>query len=131
MHVKPIDMASVPLSGLLSLLLLAAASRKIMKSRGAHLPAREEVMLSANSPKRDYIEEITVELVQRPLMEPVTGKIVYDETHTVRVSSPIAGRVIGAIAAMGRLFAQVMCWLNWIARNWGRRNQLIQTLSPI
>ena len=34
-------------------------------------------------------------------MEPVTGKIVYDETHTVRVSSPIFGRVTGAIAAVG------------------------------
>jgi cobalt-zinc-cadmium efflux system membrane fusion protein len=34
-------------------------------------------------------------------MEPVTAKIVYDETHTVRVFSPIAGRVTGAIAALG------------------------------
>ena len=59
------------------------------------------MILSENSPKRQYIEEVTAQLVQRPLMEPVTGKIVYDETHTVRVSSPIVGRVIGAIAAVG------------------------------
>ena len=49
------------------------------------------MILSENSPKRQYIEEIIVQLTQRPLMEPVTGKIVYDETHTVRVSSPISG----------------------------------------
>ncbi|HET7060574.1 MAG TPA: efflux RND transporter periplasmic adaptor subunit [Nitrosospira sp.] len=34
-------------------------------------------------------------------MEPVAAKIVYDESHTVRVFSPIAGRVTGAIAPTG------------------------------
>jgi cobalt-zinc-cadmium efflux system membrane fusion protein len=34
-------------------------------------------------------------------MDPVTGTITYDETRTARVSSPIAGRVIGNILALG------------------------------
>jgi cobalt-zinc-cadmium efflux system membrane fusion protein len=34
-------------------------------------------------------------------MDPVTGTVAYDETRTARVSSPIAGRVTGAIAALG------------------------------
>ena len=34
-------------------------------------------------------------------MDPVTGKIAYDEIRTARVSSPIAGRVIGDIAPLG------------------------------
>jgi cobalt-zinc-cadmium efflux system membrane fusion protein len=34
-------------------------------------------------------------------MDPVTGTVVYDESRTARVSSPIAGRVTGSIAALG------------------------------
>ena len=44
----------------------------------------------------------------------------YDETRTVRVFSPITGRVIGAIAAIGRRFARVMCWRSWIAPELGQ-----------
>jgi membrane fusion protein, heavy metal efflux system len=88
-------------AGLLSLSLLACQPENREAPRLAQPRPNGEVVLSENSPKRDYIKEITAQLVQRPLMEPVTGKIVYDEAHTVRVSSPIAGRVIGAIAAVG------------------------------
>lgn len=70
------------------------------KSEAPLLPP-DEVLLSTASPKRAYIKEAVVELSQRLLMEPVTGKIVYDEAHTVRISSPISGRVIGKIAALG------------------------------
>ena len=87
--------------GVLSLSLLACQQQ----SREQPLPVtnhpKDEVILSSDSPKRDFIKEITIELVQRPLMDPVTGKITYDETRTARISSPIAGRVIGAIAALG------------------------------
>jgi cobalt-zinc-cadmium efflux system membrane fusion protein len=62
---------------------------------------KDEVLLAPNSPKRAYIKEALVESVQRPLMDPVTGTVAYDETRTARVSSPIAGRVTGAIAALG------------------------------
>jgi len=65
------------------------------------LPPTDEVILRPESPKRQYIEEAVLELVQRPLMDPVTGKITYDEIRTARVSSPIAGRVIGDIAPLG------------------------------
>jgi cobalt-zinc-cadmium efflux system membrane fusion protein len=88
-------------AGLLSLSLLACQPQNKELPRQASPRPKDEVILSENSPKRQYIEETTVQLVQRPLMEPVAGKIVYDETHTVRVSSPIAGRVIGAIAPVG------------------------------
>ena len=62
---------------------------------------KDEVVLSPQSPKREYIKDEIIELVQQPLMDPVTGKIAYNEARTARVSSPIAGRVIGAIAALG------------------------------
>ena len=62
---------------------------------------KNEVLLAHDSPKRGYIKEAIVELTHRPLMDPVTGTVVYDETRTARVSSPIAGRVIGSIADLG------------------------------
>lgn len=53
-----------------------------------------EVELPSNSPKRPYIKEAVLSLVQRPLMEPVAGKVSYDETQTTRIASPINGRVV-------------------------------------
>ena len=88
-------------AGLLSLSLLACQPQKDEQPQQIVDQPKDEVILSADSPKREYIDEAIVELVQRPLMDPVTGKITYDETRTARVSSPIAGRVIGTIAALG------------------------------
>lgn len=61
----------------------------------------DEVILSPTSPKWGYITESVVQLTQRPLMDPVNAKLAYDETHTVRVSSPISGRVHGKILDLG------------------------------
>jgi cobalt-zinc-cadmium efflux system membrane fusion protein len=88
-------------AGLLSLSLLACQQQSPEQPLPVTNHPKDEVILSSDSPKRDFIKEITIELVQRPLMDPVTGKITYDETRTARISSPIAGRVIGAIAALG------------------------------
>jgi len=68
-----------------------------------HLPVipKGEVMLSPNSPNRGYIKDAIVALSTRPLLDPVTGTVAYDETRTVRVSSPISGRVTGNIAKLG------------------------------
>ncbi|HEX8873927.1 MAG TPA: efflux RND transporter periplasmic adaptor subunit [Nitrosospira sp.] len=88
-------------AGLLSLLLLACQQQNGEEPQRAPVPPPDEVVLQSESPKRQYIEEAVVELIQRPLMDPVTGKITYDEVRTARVSSPIAGRVIGTIAPLG------------------------------
>jgi cobalt-zinc-cadmium efflux system membrane fusion protein len=66
----------------------------------APLPG-DEILLPADSSKRGYIQEQKVELVSAPVMEPVAGKIAYDETRTARISSPIPGRVVSAIPALG------------------------------
>jgi len=63
--------------------------------------SHDEVILSSSSPKWGYITESVVQLTQRPLMDPVNAKLVYDETHTVRISSPVAGRVHGRILDLG------------------------------
>ena len=87
--------------GMVGFSLAACQAQNNEKPRRAPVPSKEEVVLAPDSPKRQYIEEVAAELVQRPLMEPVAARIVYDETRTVRVFSPITGRVIGAIAAIG------------------------------
>ena len=88
-------------AGLLSLFLSGCQSQNHEQPQPAATHPKDEVILGRDSPKREYIKDEIIELVQRPLMDPVTGKIAYDEIHTARVSSPIAGRVIGAIAALG------------------------------
>ncbi len=60
-----------------------------------------EIVLAEDSPKRAYIKEAVASLAPRPLLEPLPGKIVYDETRTVRVRSPIAGRVLTVAASLG------------------------------
>jgi cobalt-zinc-cadmium efflux system membrane fusion protein len=87
--------------GLLSLFLSGCQSQNHEQPQPVIVHPKDEVILSRDSPKREYIKDKIIELVQRPLMDPVTGKITYDETRTARVSSPIAGRVIGSIAALG------------------------------
>jgi cobalt-zinc-cadmium efflux system membrane fusion protein len=63
--------------------------------------SQDEVILSPSSPKWGYITESVVQLTQRPLMYPVNAKLVYDETRTVRISSPVSGRVHGKILDLG------------------------------
>jgi cobalt-zinc-cadmium efflux system membrane fusion protein len=70
------------------------------KPKAPQLPPGE-VILKADSPKRAYIKESLLQLSPRPLMEPVAGKVVYDETRTARISSPIAGRVVSSLAPLG------------------------------
>src|SRR3954447_6996934 len=98
---KPAQFFTRLIIGLIAFSVTACQSQDSEKPRQVLIPPKDEVVLGPHSPKRQYIEEATAELVQRPLMEPVPAKIVYDETHTVRVFSPITGRVTGAIVAIG------------------------------
>ena len=130
---------------LLSLFLSACQSRNNEQPEPVIAHPKDEVILGPNSPKREYIEDEIVELVQRPLMEPVMGKIIYRESHTARVSSPIAGRVLGEIANLGTqvltgdtlveidspelgqaqsAYADAMSDLNLVNRNFERTKEL-------
>ncbi|BBL71718.1 efflux RND transporter periplasmic adaptor subunit [Methylogaea oryzae] len=60
-----------------------------------------QVVLPAGSHKLAYIKERVLELSPRPLMEPVAGKLTYDDTRTVHVTSPIAGRVVSSLPSLG------------------------------
>lgn len=60
-----------------------------------------EVYLAADSPKKAYVKTKNLVMGQHPLLEPLAGKIIYDETLTSRISSPVAGRVITPPLALG------------------------------
>lgn len=60
-----------------------------------------EIVLPADSPKRQFIKVLTVAPTSTAVMEPVAGMIAYDDTRTARITSPLAGRVVSALPALG------------------------------
>lgn len=94
------------LAGFSLLLLVACKPQEPPKPASAPPLPRDEVLISPDSPKRGYIREAVVELTRRPLMDQVAATIAYDESKTVRVFSPISGRVSGSIAALGARLLQ-------------------------
>lgn len=96
---------SIVLMAWVAVLVACHSQNQEQKAQAPAVP-RDEVRLSPSSPKRGYIKESVLELARRPLMEPVSGKLSYDETRTARVSSPISGRVVGSIAALGQPVAK-------------------------
>lgn len=62
-----------------------------------------EVVLAPDSPKKAYVKTAILNLSQHPLLEPLAGKIAYNESLTSRISSPVAGRVIKTPIALGSI----------------------------
>lgn len=60
-----------------------------------------EVYLAPDSPKKAYVKTAVLRLSQHPLLQPLVGKVVYNESQTARISSPLAGRVTGVPMALG------------------------------
>jgi cobalt-zinc-cadmium efflux system membrane fusion protein len=52
-----------------------------------------ELRFPPDSPQLSFIKVEAVLALPEPLLDPLSARIAYDENHTVRVSSPIAGRV--------------------------------------
>jgi cobalt-zinc-cadmium efflux system membrane fusion protein len=91
------------LCGLLVTAMLTACSDSSDKSQPVPQPpkVKGEVHLAPDSPKKAYVKTASLSLTQHSLMEPLTGKITYNESVTSRISSPVAGRVIGTPVAFG------------------------------
>jgi len=91
------------LCSLLVTVLLSACSDPVDKTKEitkvTAIPG--EVFLAEDSPKKAYIKTATLTLSQHPLLEPLVGKISYDEKLTSRISSPVAGRVIATPITLG------------------------------
>lgn len=66
----------------------------------AQLNARE-LRFPADSPQLSFIKVEAVLALPEPLLDPLNARITYDENYTVRVSSPIAGRVTRISAQPG------------------------------
>jgi cobalt-zinc-cadmium efflux system membrane fusion protein len=64
-------------------------------------PNARELRFAAGSPQLSFIKVEAVEALPEPLLDPLNARIAYDENHTVRVSSPIAGRVTRILAQPG------------------------------
>ena len=60
----------------------------------------DEVILSPGSPQLASLKIEPVVEIDAPATEPLNGKIVFDENHTARISSPVAGRI-------SRIFVEV------------------------
>jgi membrane fusion protein, heavy metal efflux system len=91
------------LSGLLVMAMVTACSDSAEKPKPQPQPPilPGEVYLAPDSPKKAYVKTASLSLTQHPLLEPLVGKIGYNESVTSRISSPVAGRVIGIPLALG------------------------------
>jgi cobalt-zinc-cadmium efflux system membrane fusion protein len=57
---------------------------------------------STDAPQLTFLQIKPVEVFPEPLVEALNARIVYDDNHTARVFSPIAGRVIRIAAEAGQ-----------------------------
>ena len=73
---------------------------KPQNEASSRLNARE-LRFAAGSPQLSFIKVEAVEALPEPLLDPLNARVAYDENHTVRVSSPIAGRVTRILAQPG------------------------------
>lgn len=69
------------------------------------------ITFAPHAPQLSSITVTIAEGVALPISEPLFGRIAYDENHTTRVSSPVAGRVtrlqaeVGDTVAVGKVLA--------------------------
>jgi cobalt-zinc-cadmium efflux system membrane fusion protein len=66
----------------------------------AHVNARE-LRFPVDSPQLTFIKAEPVEALPEPLLDPLSARVAYDEDHTARIASPIAGRVTRILVEPG------------------------------
>ena len=76
-----------------------ATTSQVATSRQDALPGT--VRFPPNAPQLSSLEVTTVEQVELPVADPLSGRVGYDESRTSRISSPIAGRVTRLYAEVG------------------------------
>lgn len=64
--------------------------------------APDTLRFDANAPQLTFLQIKPVEMFPEPLAEPLNARITYDDNHTARVFSPLAGRVIRIAADSGQ-----------------------------
>ena len=71
-------------------------NRLMREPTSATVPAREREVLrfEPGAPQLAMLRISEAPLMPVPFAEPLNARIVYDESHTARVSSPVAGRIV-------------------------------------
>ena len=64
-------------------------------------PKTRELRFPQGAPQLSFIKVEKVELLPEPLLDPLSARVAYDENHTVRIASPIAGRVTKILVQPG------------------------------
>ena len=99
------------LAGLLAVAAMAGAAGYLVRGAGggsapapeaaAPLRVANQLQFAEGAPQLSAVRiEAAVETAL-PLAEPLNGRIAYDEDVTARISSPVAGRIVGLRAAAG------------------------------
>lgn len=70
--------------------------------KSAARTASDTLRFAANAPQLTFLQIKPVEAFPEPLVEALNARIAYDDNHTARVFSPIAGRVIKISAEAGQ-----------------------------
>lgn len=85
-----------------AVVLATALAWQLLRHETAAVPARpandvavvvRELRFAAGSPQLNFIKVEAIEALPEPLLDPLSARVAYDENYTVRISSPIAGRV--------------------------------------
>ena len=63
--------------------------------------ASDTIRFAENAPQLAFLQVKSVEAFPEPLVEPLNGRIAYDDNRTARVFSPITGRVLKIAADSG------------------------------
>lgn len=63
--------------------------------------SRTELRYPEGAPQLDYLRSEPARAYPEPLIEPLNGRVAYDESHTTRIASPISGRVLSIGAEPG------------------------------
>ena len=58
------------------------------------LREREVLRFKAGAPQLSMLKIVEAPLMAVPLAEPLNARIAYDESHTARISAPVAGRIV-------------------------------------
>ncbi len=67
----------------------------------ANQPVQGTVKFAEGAPQLQFLKIEDIVFLPEPLLEPLNGRVAYDENYTARVSSPITGRVVKIEAQPG------------------------------
>ena len=107
------DKKIVLIVGALALVVAAGGYWGFQKFRGAEKAettaaepadqgAADTLVYSADAPQLAFLRIKPAEALPEPLSEALNARLTYDDNHTARVFSPIAGRVLSISTEMGR-----------------------------